>query len=100
MIGFLLFVFGTTLLVIGFCHARSKPVGNKQAKRDRIETERQALETMTKRFGKERADQIMIERDYYREQNKLIRPKGRRYWFDVKTGEWKLIFKGDPLFYE
>lgn len=97
---FFIFTFSIVIFSIGLFHARKPSVVSKRGVREFVENEKKLLDVLTERFGKERAEKIMEDRDYYKTRNEMIRKNGCRYRFDVDTGEWKLIFKGNPLYYK
>ena len=92
MVALLLILFGVVMLTVGFGSAVKKPL--KQSSRDEGfgMSDLEAWKCLEKRFGMERAREIMEEERWrYREWNKDM--KCLKWVFDTKTGEWNLQSK-------
>ncbi len=86
MIALLLILFGVVMLTVGFGSAVRKPL--QRSGHDDV-SELEAWKILEKRFGMERAREIMeVERWRYQEWNKDM--KLLKWVFDTETGVWNL----------
>lgn len=86
MIAFVLILFGIVMLSVGIGSAMKKPLVRPS---DYNASELEAWKILEKRFGMDRAREIMeVERWKYSRMNREL--KSMKWEFDTKTGEWDL----------